>query len=76
MTEKLKVYNTENEVVGEAFKSDEGKTSITIKDLEPGTTYPKGTFKIVTETKDGVSEYVDVPEFTTKEVKRKTKAQK
>lgn len=76
MAEILKVFDENDNVVGEAKRNDEGKTEITIKDLKPGTTYKKGTFKVAYENDGVVSELIDVPEFKTKASRRKAKAQK
>lgn len=76
MTELLKVIDQKGNVVGEVERNENGRSQITIKDLEPGTTYSKGTFKIVSVSDNGESDYTDVPEFKTKQVRKRTKAQK
>lgn len=68
----LKVYDQEGNVVGQAEQNQDGTTKVTI---EPDTTYPTGAFKVAHVNGDEVSEMVDVPEFKTKESKRKSKAQ-
>lgn len=71
----LKVYDQEGNVVGQAEQNQDDTTKVTIYDLEPDTTYPTGAFKVAHVNGDEVSEMVDVPEFKTKESKRKSKAQ-
>lgn len=75
MTTILKVYDKDGNIVGEAEQNQDGATKVTIHDLEADTTYPTGTFKVAHVNGDEVSEMVDVPEFKTKESKRKSKAQ-
>lgn len=75
MTEKLQVLDQEGKVVGESKRADDGSSKVTINDLKPNTLYKKGTFKVAHVNQDGTSELVDVPEFTTKASRKKSKAQ-
>ena len=75
MSTKLQVFDKEGNVVGEAELNKDGTTKVSIHDLEPDTTYPKGTFKVSHVENNAQSELIDVPEFKTKPSKSKSKAQ-
>lgn len=66
MVKKLKVYNKDNEIVGEEIVNKKGSTKVVINGLKPNTTYPKGTFKVAHDVNGIASELIDVPEFKTK----------
>lgn len=67
MEDTLRLYK-DDEVVKEKRKSESGKTTITIDDLDSNTTYEKGTFKLAWKGKEKESDKVDVPEFTTDKI--------
>lgn len=60
---KLNLYKG-NELVDSVEKT-EGKTTITIDNLEANTDYPKGTYQVSFSNDSGESEKVDVPQFKT-----------
>lgn len=66
MEKTLKVYKN-GEVIGSQVANNEGATTVSITELEAGTNYPAGTFKVAFANDSGESEKVDVPEFTTTE---------
>ncbi len=65
MVRKLKVYKDDMAV---ASQEGEGKTSVTLSNLDADTTYPKGTYKVAWEENGKESKKVDVPEFKTKPI--------
>ena len=67
MADTLNVYKGE-EVVGSAERSDNGKASVTINNLEANTDYAAGTYQVAFSNEDGESEKVDVPAFKTKPI--------
>ncbi|UXR08284.1 major tail protein [Staphylococcus phage vB_ScaM-V1SC04] len=64
---KLNLYKG-NELLNSVEKT-EGKSTITIENLDANTDYPKGTFKVSFSNGSGESEKVDVPQFKTKAIK-------
>ncbi|VEV88717.1 Ig-like protein [Staphylococcus phage Stab21] len=64
---KLNLYKG-NELLNSVEKT-EGKSTITIENLDANTDYPKGTFKVSFSNDSGESEKVDVPQFKTKAIK-------
>lgn len=56
----MKVYQASDDT--EIASSE---SPVTITGLEPNTTYPEGTFYIREQTGDGLTDPVDIPEFTT-----------
>lgn len=64
---KLNLYKG-NELLNSVEKT-EGKSTITIEDLDANTEYPKGTYQVSFSNDSGESEKVDVPQFKTKEIK-------
>ena len=67
MADTLNVYKGE-EVVGSAERSDNGKASVTINNLEANTDYEAGTYQVAFSNENGESEKVDVPAFKTKPI--------
>lgn len=66
MAKILNLYKGEELVSSEEVTGE--KTTVSVDGLEPGTNYPKGTYKVSFENDSGESEKVDVPEFTTESV--------
>ena len=66
MAKILNLYKGEELVSSEEVTGE--KTTVTVDNLEPGTSYPKGTYQVSFENDSGESEKVDVPEFTTEEL--------
>ena len=66
MVKILNLYKGEELVSSEEVTGE--KTTVSVDGLEPGTNYPKGTYKVSFENDSGESEKVDVPEFTTESV--------
>lgn len=64
---KLNLYKG-NELLNSVEKT-EGKSTITIENLDANTDYPKGTFKVSFSNGSGESEKVDAPQFKTKAIK-------
>jgi uncharacterized protein YjdB len=67
MADTLNVYKGE-EVVGSAERSENGKASVTINNLEANTDYAAGTYQVAFSNENGESEKVDVPAFKTKPI--------
>lgn len=66
MAKILNLYKGEELISSEEVTGE--KTTVSVDGLEPGTNYPKGTYKVAFENDSGESEKVDVPEFTTENV--------
>lgn len=67
MAKVLRLYK-DDEVVKEKRQSEEGKTTLTIDNLDSNTTYAKGTYKLAWKSSEKESDKVDVPEFTTDKI--------
>ncbi|MEM5397344.1 Ig-like domain-containing protein [Staphylococcus gallinarum] len=65
MVKTLNVYKG-SEVV--ASQEGDGRTSVTISNLKPDTTYTKGEFQVSWAENGRESDKVDVPEFRTKPI--------
>ena len=66
MAKILNIYKGEELVSSEEVTGE--KTTVSVDGLEPGTNYPKGTYKVSFENDSGESEKVDVPSFKTKPI--------
>ena len=64
---KLNLYKG-NDLLNSVEKT-EGKTTVTIENLDANTEYPAGTFKVSFSNDSGESDRVDVPQFKTKAIR-------
>lgn len=64
---KLNLYKG-NDLLNSVEKT-EGKTTVTIENLDANTEYPAGTFKVSFSNDSGESAKVDVPQFKTKAIR-------
>lgn len=60
---KLNLYKGEELL--KSVEKTEGKSTITIENLDANTDYPKGTYQVSFSNDSGESEKVDVPQFKT-----------
>jgi uncharacterized protein YjdB len=68
MADVLTVYK-DDEIVGQAERSDDGKATVTIEGLDANTEYPEGTYQVDFSNENGKSDKTDVPGFKTNPIK-------
>lgn len=66
MAKTLNLYKGEELISSKEVTGE--KTTVSVDGLEPGTTYPKGTYQVSFKNSSGESAKVDVPEFTTGDI--------